>query len=417
MVSLQVRDAAARTIWALAEDNVSNKSTIAKLGGIEPLVSLLVDGGAWAEAGADTSSQANAVSALVSLAGKHPDNREQICKQLVGRLASRIAMVQTAGGAVRVLRCLSTFASENPSNQLALAKAGAVPSLITWISGGLDVRVPNMDAQREAARALLSLATNHFVLQETIAKSGGIQPLIELMSKASLETKEYATRTLWHLAGNSEVGVVIAQAGGLAPLVELLSSEDEHLQELAAVVIGRLSRSNPIVSLTVAEVGGVSPLVALLRKGSSAAQQQAAAALAELGLAPFNRDAISDAGGIAMLVELLDSAVPGTPETAARALAHLARDARDTPDDGGSLPEAPTGTSEAGAQIKEELRARLSGHGQMRILVRKAVKLAAADEAPDASGGGALDGALSDRRRPASRSAGTLPPRAATDDH
>ena len=100
---------------------------------------------------------------------------------------------------------------------------------------------------------MTSLATNHFVLQEIIAKSGGIQPLIELMSKASLETKEYATRTLWHLAGNSEVGVVIAQAGGLTPLVELLSCEDEHLQELAAVVIGRLSRSNPIVSLTVAE--------------------------------------------------------------------------------------------------------------------------------------------------------------------
>ena len=47
------------------------------------------------------------------------------------------------------------------------------------------------------------------MLQEIIAKSGGIQPLIELMSKASLETKEYATRTLWHLAGNSEVGVVM----------------------------------------------------------------------------------------------------------------------------------------------------------------------------------------------------------------
>ena len=118
-----------------------------------------------------------------------------------------------------------------------------------------------------------------------------------------------------------------------------------------------------------------------------------------------------------MLVELLDSAVPGTPETAARALAYLARDARDTPDDGGSLPEAPTGTSDAGARIKEELRARLSGHGQMRILVRKALKLAAADEAPDASGGGAQDGALSDRRRPASRSAGTSPLRAAPDGH
>ncbi len=362
----EVRDAAARTLWALAEENAPNKATIAKLGGIEPLVTLLVGGGA------DTS-QANTIGALVSLAGKHPDNREQICKQLVARMASRIAMLQTAGGAVRVLGCVSTFADENHSNQLALAKAGAVPNLIMWLSGGFDARSINMDAQREAARALLSLATNNFVLQENIAKSGGIQPLIELISKATLDTKEYATRTLWHLAGNSEVGVIIAQAGGLTPLVDMLSNDDEHLQELAAVVIGRLSRSNPNVSLTVAEAGGISPLVSLLQKGSNAAQQQAAAALAEVGMAPANRDAIANAGGIAMLVELMTSTVSGTPETAARALAHLARDARDTPDDGGAPPDpSPT---DSGVD-----RVRLSGHGQMRIFVHKAVRLAASDD-------------------------------------
>ena len=48
--------------------------------------------------------------------------------------------------------------------------------------------------------------------------------------KAALEAKEFATRTLWHLAGNSEVGEVIAQAGGLAPLVSMLSVDDVHAQ-------------------------------------------------------------------------------------------------------------------------------------------------------------------------------------------
>ena len=392
----EVKDAAAKTIWALAEENAPNKATIAKLGGIEPLVTLLVSGGADA-------TQTDTIGALVSLAGKHPDNRESICKQLVGRMASRIAMLQTAGGAVRVLVCVSMFADDNHSNQLALAKAGAVPNLIMWLSGGFDARNINVDAQREAARALLSLATNNFILQENIAKSGGIQPLIELISKATLDTKEYATRTLWHLAGNSEVGVIIAQAGGLTPLVEMLSNDDTHLQELAVVVVGRLSRSNPNVSLAVAQAGGVSPLVSLLEKGSTAAQQQAAAALAEVGLAPANRDAIAEAGGIPMLVALMASKVSGTPETAARALAHLARDARDTPDDGGALPDpSPAGVIIADAEGDSKPRGhidskevpsvkkpgtvdrvRLSGHGKMRIVIKRAVKL---DSAGDSNG-------------------------------
>ena len=219
----EVKDAAAGAIWALSQDNAPNKATTAKLGGIEPLVGLLVSGGADAD-------QINTIGALTSLVSKQPDNREVIAKQIVARMSSRISMMQTPGGAVRVLRSISELAGDNHSNQLALAKAGSVPLLIMWLSGGFDARSFNADAQREAAKAVLAMTTNNGQLQEAVAKSGGIAPLIEIVSSGSLETKEYATRALWHLAGNSQVGEVIAQAGGLVPLVAMLSMDDVHAQ-------------------------------------------------------------------------------------------------------------------------------------------------------------------------------------------
>ena len=159
------------------------------------------------------------------------------------------------------------------------------------------------------------------------------------MSKGNLATQAASARTLWHLAGNSESGALIAAGGGMQPLCSMLSSEDVHAQELAAVVISRLLKSNASVSTTVADVGGVVPLVRLLRDGSPAGQQQAACAVAEVGLVPENRDVIAEAGGIMALVSLLSSSVVGTPETAARALANLARDGLITPDDGGAPPD------------------------------------------------------------------------------
>lgn len=90
--SEEVRDAAAGAVWALAAENTANKATIAKLGGIEPLVGLVVGGGADAE-------QKNSMGALISLVSKSNDNREAVFKLIVTKLASRIAMLQTAGGA------------------------------------------------------------------------------------------------------------------------------------------------------------------------------------------------------------------------------------------------------------------------------------------------------------------------------
>ena len=331
-----VKEQSAAALWSLSHENNPNKATVAKLGGIEPLVTLLVTG-------ETERSLEQAIGALASLCAKHVDNREQIAKLIIVRLSSRIAMVQTPGGAVRVLSSVSKLCNGNVSNQMALAKAGCVQWVITWLSGTIDGSTKggfNADAQCEAASALLSMATNNEPIQAQIHRTNGIPPLIDLMSKGSLATQAYAAKTLWHLASSVDSATAIATAGGMQPLCAMLSSEDVHAQELAAVVTSRLLKATSTVSLTVAEVGGIVPLVRLLRDGSPAGQQQAAYAIAEVSLTPQNRDLVADAGGIDALVALLTSSVVGTPETAARAISYLARDAYDTPDDGGAPPDA-----------------------------------------------------------------------------
>ena len=331
-----VKEQSASALWALSHENNPNKATVAKLGGIEPLVTLLI-------AGESERSFEMAVGALMSLCSKHADNREIIAKLIVVRVSSRIAMVQTPGGGVRVLSSVSKLCAGNLSNQMALAKAGAVQWLITWLSGTIDGNTKgglNVEAQCEAANALLAMAANNEPIQSQIHRTAGIAPLIELLSKGTPAAQAAAIKSLWHLASSSESATAIEAAGGLPPMCSMLSSEDVQAQELAAIVISRLLKSNSSVTLTVAEVGGIVPLVNLLRHGSPAGQQQAACAIAEIGLTPANRDLVADAGGINALVALLTSNVVGTPETAGRALAHLSRNESETPDDGGAPPEA-----------------------------------------------------------------------------
>ena len=56
------------------------------------------------------------------------------------------------------------------------------------------------DAQKEAASALLHMATNNTTTQVLIAKSSGIPPLIQLVSRGSPAAQEFAARALCHLS-------------------------------------------------------------------------------------------------------------------------------------------------------------------------------------------------------------------------
>ena len=321
----ETKEQAAWALWALSLDNAPNKVTIAKLGGIEPLVGLVVTGGTEV-------SGRNASGALASLASKHAENRTSIAKRLTVLLNTK-----SEERAVRVLAALAFISADNAANQVAVAKAGAIPAIVSWLA--------SETAETEAAHAVLSIAVDNLTTCALVIKSEGIPPLIKIIARSMVpKAQEYACRSLWHLAALEINQTAIAEAGGVPPLISMLSADvptaeqtararamlaaDESLtlaRELAAVTLRRLVQGNLGVSATVAESGGIPVLVTLLSSDSAYAQQQAVASLTELALLSRHCDEIAAANGVQLLVKLLSCPTVGTPELSARALNHLAR--------------------------------------------------------------------------------------------
>ena len=304
----EAQDQAASAVWALAVDCSANKDTIAKLGGIDPLVGLLVSG-------SSDKSQLCASSALAVLAAKHMENREYIVKRLVSLLSS--SAIREPSKASRVLMTCSSFASDAAANQVAFAKVGGIPPLVSWLVGQTAMR---------AAHAMLCLVTSNTMTQVLVAHSEGIPPLIKLVGRGNIQTQEYATRALWHIATQQESQGIIVENNSIKPLVSMLGAEGNTAPELAAQLIVRLARDNAEVCINIAEKGGVPPLVKLITSGAPGGQQQAAAALAELANVSKNRHDIATAGAVEPVVQLLASATVGTPEIAARVLANLSHE-------------------------------------------------------------------------------------------
>ena len=310
--SAEARDQSASALWALATDNAANKDTIAKLGGIDPLVALLVSG-------TSEKSLNCCAGALSALASRHSDNRQLIVKKLVGLLGS--SNTRTPDRAVRVLTTVSSFTRDSPANQIAIAKAGGIPPLITWLGSN------STGCVTEAAHAVMCLATDNATTQTLIARANAIPPLIQLVKRTTVATAQnYAARAIFYLASVMENQQMITDSQAIKPLVAMLSSEHKDAPELAAIILVRLARPNPEVSTMIADKNGILPLVALVRHGTPGAQQQAANALGELALVSRSRDQIANADGIEPLIKLLSSPTPGSAEVAARALSHLARE-------------------------------------------------------------------------------------------
>lgn len=157
-----MKEQAAAALWSLSSDNKANKDTITKLGGIEQLIALTASG-------TTEKSLEQATGALASLSSRHYENRELIAKQLVARMSNRGALAQTPGGAERVLSAVSKMCNGSATNQAAIARAGGVPPLIQWLSGGGcssgDAGAKDAGAQAAAAHALLSMVAGNEQLQ------------------------------------------------------------------------------------------------------------------------------------------------------------------------------------------------------------------------------------------------------------
>ena len=125
--------------------------------------------------------------------------------------------------AVPALNALSSLAKTDGANQVAIAKAGGIPPMISWLSADSE------EVQEEAANTLYALSDGNVTTQALIVKSEGISPLIEIIKTSrSDKAKEHSARCLWHLCSSVENQNAIMDAGGVGPLVAMLSGDGER---------------------------------------------------------------------------------------------------------------------------------------------------------------------------------------------
>lgn len=350
------KEATAQALEALTTGNYQNQVAIADADGIAPLLTVLglgsrgqeIAGGALAALALDNSSNQSAIAKLiVSLLGSEDQGASAKAARAIARLARETAANQvaiaTAGGVGLLVKLLGTevivgqdkalaeiaanlrkemasaiwsMAAGNPDNQEAIAAAGAIPILVSML-GGIVIG----ESHRIVAGALCSIAGHpgNTANQLAIASAGGIPSLVKLLKQGPPSVQETVAGALEVCAEAHDNRIAIAEAGAIPILVSLLDGESEECKQHSAGALLNLTKENESNQQDIAE--GV---VEMLQNGSKSGQEHASQLLRNLAEAPENRYSIAKAGAVPELVRQLERGTPKSMIMAAKCLALIA---------------------------------------------------------------------------------------------
>jgi hypothetical protein len=144
------------------------------------------------------------------------------------------------------------------------------------------------EAREYAAAVVSTLARTQGGNKRAIVQAGGIGPLIELLSDASIQTQRHAACALWGLAEGKE-GVYdkeIVEAGAVHPLIQMLLLNHAETRGFAAACLSCCCADDK-ARLAIVEHGGAEPLVSLAHSPTAWLRSQAKEMLRVLGI-PFH---------------------------------------------------------------------------------------------------------------------------------
>ena len=257
-----IPDAKDYALWSLSLSiSTDNQSTVAESGGVQPLIDQLGD--------ARTVNQEQAAAAIAKLAHDNEETRAAVTK-LAG-VKPLIGLLEASGSAA--------------SEVGAASEAGASSGRGVSSGGGTSSET----ALQNAADALANLAVDPAARDEIVA-SGGIDPLVALLTDQGPSTKKYAASALARLSKDHEATqLAVAAAGAIVPLVALLDgNEGPDAQEASAGAILELA-SHKENRMTITESGGIGWLVMLLGSNNQRAREHAEGALVKLSIENANR--------------------------------------------------------------------------------------------------------------------------------
>ena len=306
---LAAKDAAA-TLWRISSGHRANQTAIAQAGGIAPLVALL---------GSDSvESQKQAAGALVAISADNHENEEAIALMLVDLLSG-------VGAPEKAARAISRLARANISNQNAVARAGGIPLLVKLLEEAgqatLRLAAEAPEASEEGLHDKAVVDRRNSGTESTDDRDSDSRSVAsmascpsDVMAARSQRVRDIAAAqkdiagAIWSMAhDNAENQVTIAASGGVPPLIEMLTGASTGYRDAAGALWALAA--NAANQQTIAEMGGIAPLVAILigrTRGHMEAHETAAGAISMLAKAPELRTKLADAGAISPLVELFN---------------------------------------------------------------------------------------------------------------
>lgn len=177
--------------------------------------------------------------------------------------------------------------------------AEEVSSLIQSLYSG------QVDLQRDGIIRIRMLSKESPDSRILIANSGGIPPLVYLLSYTDSETQQHIVTALLNLSLDEANKRLIAREGAIPAIIQVLRNGTEEAKENSAAALFSLS----ILDENKVLVGcsnGIPPLVDLLRTGTSRGKKDAATALFSLVINQTNRSRAIKAGIIPPLLHLLE---------------------------------------------------------------------------------------------------------------
>lgn len=149
---------------------------------------------------------------------------------------------------------------------LSLPPIASNDPILSWVWSFIaSIQMGQLNDRIEAANELASLAQDNDRNKKMIVEECGVPPLLKLLKEGSSPLAQIAAATaLCHLANDLDRVRVIVNELGVPTVVHVLSDSPMRVQTLAANLIARMAKHDPIAQEDFARENAIRPLVTLL---------------------------------------------------------------------------------------------------------------------------------------------------------
>lgn len=175
---------------------------------------------------------------------------------------------------------------------------GKILSLVQNLSSS------RLDEQRKAVEKIRMLSKESPENRTLIAKAGGVQLLVQLLSYPDSKIREHSVTALLNLSIDDSNKKLISEGDAIPAIIEILQSGTVGAKENSAAALFSLSMLDEN-KIKIGTLDGIPPLVDLLRTGTVRGKKDAITALFNLCLNPGNKIRAIEAGIVAPLLNVL----------------------------------------------------------------------------------------------------------------